>query len=108
MSETPVLEGTTRDGGSRPTTFAGLKPHFAKMLVTDITPRDVADYIKARRQDKIADKSIRNELGTLRAILKKHRRWETIKDDVMLPKGREDRRPGAQRGGRGAAASRMR
>ena len=69
---------------------AHLKPHFAKMLVTDIAARDVADYIKARRQDGIADKSIRNELGTLRAVMKKHRRWEAIKDDVMLPRGRED------------------
>jgi integrase len=69
---------------------AHLRPHFGKLLVTDITARDIADYIRARRQDSIADKSIRNELGTLRAVLKKHRRWEAIKDDVMLPKGRED------------------
>jgi integrase len=70
--------------------IAHLKPHFGKLLVTDITARDVADYIKARRQDGIADKSIRNELGTLRAVLKKHRRWEAIKDDLTLPRGRED------------------
>ena len=67
-----------------------LKPHFAKLLLTDIAARDVSDYVKARRRDGVADKSIRNELGTLRAILKKHRRWEVIKDDVTLPRGRED------------------
>ncbi len=67
-----------------------LIPHFGKLLVTDITARDIADYITARRQQHIADKSIRNELGTLRGVLKKHRRWEAIKDDIRLPKGRED------------------
>lgn len=69
---------------------AHLKRHFGKLLVTDITPPDAADYIKTRRQDGIADKSVRNELGTLRAVLKKHRRWDAIKDDIALPKGRED------------------
>ena len=69
---------------------AHLKPHFGRLLVTDIRARDVADYIKARRQDRIADKSIRNELGTLRAVLKRHRRWEAIKDEISLPRGRED------------------
>jgi integrase len=67
-----------------------LTPHFGKLLVTDVAAKDVADYITARRQKKIADKSIRNELGTLRGVLKKHRRWETIKDDIRLPRGRED------------------
>lgn len=67
-----------------------LKPHFGALLVTDITDRDVADYITARRQKKIAEKSIRNELGTLRGILRKHKRWEVIKENVRLPKGRED------------------
>src|ERR1051325_1599930 len=67
-----------------------LKPHFGALLVTDITDRDVADYITARRQKKIAEKSIRNELGTLRGILRKHKRWEGIKENVRVPKGRED------------------
>ena len=67
-----------------------LKPHFGKLLVTDITARDIADYITNRRLKKVADKSIRNELGTLRGVLKKHKRWESIKDDIRLPKGRED------------------
>src|SRR5689334_22646664 len=39
-----------------------LVPYFGKLLVTDITAKDIADYITARRQNKISDKSIRNEL----------------------------------------------
>lgn len=76
---------------------AVLKAYFGALLVTDITARDIVDYITARRQTKskktkakTADKSIRNELGTLRAVLKKHKRWEAIKEDIRLPKGRED------------------
>jgi integrase len=61
-----------------------------KLLVTDIAALDVADYITHRRTQGAADKTIRNELGTLRGILKKHRRWGAIKDDVRLPRGRED------------------
>jgi integrase len=47
---------------------------------------------RAARQTagRVADKSIRNELGTLRGVLKKNRRWEAIKDDIRLPRGRED------------------
>jgi integrase len=67
-----------------------LMPHFGKLLVTDITAREIVDYITARRQKQIADKSIRNELGTLRGVLKRYKRWEAIKDDVRLPRGRED------------------
>src|SRR5687768_2415608 len=50
---------------------ARLKPHFGKLLVTDITARDIADYVRDRKLAKVANKSIRNELGTLRAVLKR-------------------------------------
>jgi integrase len=67
-----------------------LKGHFGRMLISDISAKAVAEYITYRREQKAADKTIRNELGTLRGILKKHRRWAVIKDDVRLPRGRED------------------
>jgi integrase len=58
------------------------------LLLTDITDKDTADYIVKRRTQKAADKTIRNELGTLRGILKRHRLWAQIKDDaIRLPKG---------------------
>ena len=67
-----------------------LKSAFAKKLVTDITDRHIAEYIATRRSKGAADKTIRNELGTLRGILTKHKRWAALKDDVRLPKGHED------------------
>jgi integrase len=65
-----------------------LKKHFGGLLLTDITDKDIADYIVKRRTQKAADKTIRNELGTLRGILRRHRLWAQIKDDgIRLPKG---------------------
>jgi integrase len=68
-----------------------LKKHLGALLLTDITDKDIADYITSRRTEKAADKTIRNELGTLRGILKRHRLWAQLKDDgVRLPRGREE------------------
>lgn len=67
-----------------------LKAHLGKLLLTDIRDKDIADYITARRIQKAADKTIRNELGTLRGILKKHKLWAQLKDEgVRLPSARE-------------------
>ena len=68
--------------------IAHLKRHFSPFLVTDIRAIDVADYITKRRQQHASDKSIRNELGTLRGILKRYHVWEHIKEDVRLPSAR--------------------
>ena len=68
-----------------------LKKHFGAMLLTDITDKDVAEYITKRRTQKPADKTIRNELGTLRGILKRHRLWSQLKDDgVRLPQAKDE------------------
>jgi hypothetical protein len=66
-----------------------LKKQFGGMLLTDIT--DIADYITTRRTQMAADKTIRNELGTLRGILKRHKLWAQLKDEgVRLPRGRDE------------------
>lgn len=67
-----------------------LKKHLGALLLTDISDKDIADYITTRRAEGAADKTIRNELGTLRGILKRHRLWGQLKDDVRLPRGREE------------------
>lgn len=65
-----------------------LKAHLGRLLLGDIRDRDLADYITARRLEKAADKTIRNEVGTLRGILKKHKLWAQLKDEgVRLPQG---------------------
>jgi len=47
--------------------------------------------VTQRRAQKAADKTIRNEIGTLRGILKRQKLWVQLKDDgVRLPRGREE------------------
>jgi len=67
-----------------------LKAHFGSHLLVDISAKGVADYVMSRRDDGAADKTIRNELGTLRGILKHFRLWSALKDDgVRLPRGQD-------------------
>jgi integrase len=67
-----------------------LKSHFGSHLLVDISAATIADYVKARRTQKAADKTIRNELGTLRGVLKHFRLWSALKDDgVRLPRAQE-------------------
>jgi len=63
-----------------------LRPHFEKRLVTDIQAKDVGRYQQARLAEKASPKTINLEVGTLRAILRRHRIWAEIQQDVrMLP-----------------------
>jgi integrase len=63
-----------------------LCPHFERRLVTDVQAKDVRRYQKARLSDGASPKTINLEVGTLRAILRRHRVWAEIQQDVrMLP-----------------------
>jgi len=67
-----------------------LKPHFGKFLLTDITDHDIARYQTYRHEQKAANKTINNEVATLRAILRRHRLWAQIAPDVRMLRARED------------------
>ena len=68
------------------TNLEHLKPHFGRLLVTDITDRDIAGYQQGRQDANAAHKTINNEVGTLRAILRRQRLWAQLAPDVrMLP-----------------------
>lgn len=63
-----------------------LRPHFEKRLVSDIQAKDVSRYQQARLAEAASPKTINLEVGTLRAILRRHRVWADIQHDVrMLP-----------------------
>ena len=87
-----------------------LSANFASCLLVDIDVRAVADYVGHRRVGGAAEKTIRNELGTLRGLLRHYRLWASLKDDgVVLPRGSEARNwSGAVRGRGAAFADRMR
>ncbi|MEQ1897613.1 MAG: site-specific integrase [Vicinamibacterales bacterium] len=67
-----------------------LRPHFGKLLLTDITDHDIARYQEQRREEKAANKTINNEVAALRAVLRRHRLWAQIAPDVRMLRVRED------------------
>jgi integrase len=67
-----------------------LKECLGKLLLIDITDRHIADYQAFRREEKAANKTINNEVGTLRAILRRYRLWAQVAPDVRMLPNRED------------------
>jgi integrase len=61
-----------------------LRPHFERRLITDIQAKDVSRYQQARIAEKASPKTINLEVGTLRAILRRHRVWAEIQQDVRM------------------------
>jgi integrase len=66
-----------------------LKPHFGGMLICDIRGDEVAAYQSARQRENAAAKTVNLEVGTLRAILRKHRLWAGIQPDVQMLRTRD-------------------
>src|SRR5664279_247609 len=63
-----------------------IRPHFERRLVSDIQAKDVSRYQHARLAQGASPKTINLEVGTLRAILRRHRVWADIQQDIrMLP-----------------------
>jgi integrase len=67
-----------------------LQPHFGKMLLTDITADDISRYQAKRKKDQASPRTINMEVGTLRAILRKHRLWANLQPDVRMLKVRQE------------------
>ena len=61
-----------------------LNPVFGKMLLTDINADDVGRYQRSRLEQGAAPKTVNLEVGTLRAILRRHRLWERLRPDVGM------------------------
>lgn len=59
-----------------------LNPVFGRLLLTDITDRHISAYQQTRKSHGASPKTINNEIGTLRAILRRHRLWAQIAPDV--------------------------
>jgi integrase len=69
---------------------AHLLPAFGKKLLQTIEARHIADYQKQRAQDGASGRTVNMEVGALRAILKRHKQWERLQDDVVMLDERED------------------
>ena len=67
-----------------------LKATFGAMLLMDLTADDVADYQRDRLRQGASPKTINLEIGTLRAILRRHRIWANLQPDVRMLTVRDD------------------
>jgi integrase len=63
-----------------------LSPVFARVLISDITADDVARYQSSRLLKGASPRTVNIEVTALRAILIKHRLWETISQEVKMLK----------------------
>jgi integrase len=66
-----------------------LKPFFGGMLICDVRGDGIASYQSARLRAEASPKTINLEVGTLRAILRKHRLWANIQPDVQMLRARD-------------------
>jgi integrase len=67
-----------------------LKPVFGRKLVVDIDPKHIRSYQEDRLEEEASPKTINNEIGTLRSILRRSGAWARIQPEVsMLPPGEE-------------------
>jgi integrase len=68
------------------TNLGHLLPVLGSLLISDVGAMDIAKYQDRRLKEKASPKTINLEVGTLRAILRRHRLWAQIQPDVkMLP-----------------------
>jgi integrase len=67
-----------------------LTPFFGKLLLIDITAKDIAAYQRGRASEGAAGATINLEVGTLRSILVRHRLWANLQPDVKKRPERDD------------------
>jgi len=67
-----------------------LNPVFGKMLLCDIGSDHIARYQSERLKEDASPKTVNLELGTLRAVLRKHRLWSAIQPDVRMLRTSDD------------------
>ena len=63
---------------------------FGKLLLTDITPDGISKYQATREKQGASKRTINMAVGTIRAILRKHRLWSNLQPDVKMLRTRSD------------------
>ena len=72
------------------THLAHILPVLGPKLISDIEPDDISRYQQHRLREKAAPKTVNLEVGTIRAILRRHRLWANVQPDVRMLSVRED------------------
>jgi integrase len=72
------------------TNLGHMLPVIGHKLLTDIGAEDVSRYQQYRIKENASPKTVNLEVGTLRAILRRHRLWANIQPDVRMLPVRDD------------------
>ena len=67
-----------------------LKPEFGRKLLVDIEAKDIARYQQKRLAAGASPKTINNEIGTLRAIMRRSGTWARIQPEVETLPANDD------------------
>lgn len=66
------------------TSVEHLRPILGHRLLADITPESISDYQRIRLAEGASSKTINLEVGTVRAVLRRHRLWANLQPDVRM------------------------
>ena len=66
------------------TNLGHVLPRLGGLLITDIQAEDIAHYQQHRLREGASPKTVNLELGTLRAMLRRHRLWAGLQPDVRF------------------------
>jgi len=66
------------------THLSHILPVLGQKLISDIEPDDISRYQQARLHEHAAPKTVNLEVGTIRAILRRHRLWANLQPDVRM------------------------
>jgi integrase len=72
------------------TNLGHLLPVLGQRLLNEIDAGHISRYQQSRIDEKAAPKTVNLEVGTLRAILRRHRLWAAIQPDVRMLPVRDD------------------
>ncbi|MEP6936336.1 MAG: tyrosine-type recombinase/integrase [Nitrospirota bacterium] len=72
------------------TNLGHMLPVIGHKLLTDIGAADISRYQQHRIKEKASPKTVNLEVGTLRAILRRHRLWANVQPDVRMLAVRDD------------------
>jgi integrase len=67
-----------------------LEPHFGTLLLSDVRPEDVSRYQRARLKQNASPRSVNIEVSLVRLMMRKHKLWMRIADDVRMLRERRD------------------
>ena len=72
------------------THLSHILPVLGPTFISDLEPDDISRYQQARLRDKASPKTVNLEVGTIRAILRRHRLWANLQPDVRMLTVSED------------------